>query len=54
MEVDGYWKLKAKILRIPICRKCGERLDKEYQLRQQGKLCLECFKKRNLVKSQVL
>ncbi len=37
-----YWKLKAKILRIPICRKCGCVLDEEYKQRKRGKLCKEC------------
>ena len=43
MGVDGYWKLKAKILRIRICRKCGERLDKDFKKRKQGYICKECL-----------
>ena len=42
-DMNGYWKLYAKIFFIKVCRRCGERLDKEYKKRRRGKLCITCF-----------
>jgi protein-arginine kinase activator protein McsA len=39
----GYWELKAKILEVTICRKCGMPLDDNYKKRRRGKLCLTCY-----------
>ena len=44
--MDGYKRLLYKIFQIPTCRKCGKPLDKDFQQRGQGRLCVDCFKKR--------
>ena len=43
-NLNGYCRLYCKIKGIPICRKCGERLDIDYKKRKRGKLCLRCLK----------
>jgi len=40
--INPYWKLYAKIFYIPICRSCGQVLDKDYKKRRRGKLCMTC------------
>jgi hypothetical protein len=40
--INPYWKLYAKIFYIPICRNCGQVLDKDYKKRRRGKLCKKC------------
>jgi len=42
MTINPYWKLYAKIFYIPICRKCGVKLDSDYKKRNRGKLCKNC------------
>jgi hypothetical protein len=41
--MNGYWKLLCKILEIPICRKCGRKLDKDFRKRRHGYLCHSCL-----------
>ncbi len=39
----NYWRLYCRTFNIKICRKCGERLDKDFKKRKQGYLCYKCY-----------
>ncbi len=49
--INGYLRLYCAIFGIPKipkrCRVCGAELDTEYQKRDVGFLCLDCFRTQN-------
>lgn len=43
-----YCVLKGLPLPLPKCSRCGGELDTNYKIRKAGRLCLGCFRQRNV------